>query len=387
MKSKTRPNTLFLDIAGIIERRRSNATNTANAEIVLMLWEVGRHINTALLNNKRAEYGRRIVATLAEQLVERYGTTFNVSGLKRMRKFGELVSEDEIGATPWHQLSWSHIRELLPIKNPEARKYYATEVAARRLGVRDLHFLIERKTYERADIANLQLANTAIPFNTFKDPYLLDIFGMKNVFSESDLEEAISRQIEAFILEFGHGFTFAARQKRIQWKDEDYYIDLLFYHRSSKRLVAVELKLGKFRPQYKGQMEFYLKWLDQNERLEGENEPIGLILCSENDREQISLMELGKSGIAVMEYWTELPPKNEFQKQIKTIADEAREIFERKKRLPAARTPRLIAPPFATPAPDEKMIDHRRASPPMPATAANKFHQTLRRPADARRLV
>ena len=343
---------MFLDIASIIERRKANAVNTANAEIVLMFWEVGRHINTALLGNKRAEYGKQIVATLSRQLVACYGATFNLSGLKRMRKFAEIIDEDEIGATPWHQLSWSHIRELLPIKNQEARKFYVTETVSRSLGVRDLRLLIERKTYERADAANLQLPESIIPFNTFKDPYLFDILGLKGAYSEGDLEEAIIRQIEAFILEFGHGFTFAERQKRIQWKDTDYYIDLLFYHRPSRRLVAVELKLGKFKPQYKGQMEFYLKWLRQNECLPGENEPVGLILCAESDRDQISLMELDKSGIAVMEYWTELPPKSEFQKRIKAIATEAREVFARQKNI-AAPTVRRRIEPFITPDPEE----------------------------------
>jgi predicted nuclease of restriction endonuclease-like (RecB) superfamily len=344
---------LFLDIAGIIERRKTNAVNTANAETVLMLWEVGRHINLALLDNKRAEYGKHIVATLSRQLIERYGATFNLSGLKRMRKFADLVGEHEIGATPWHLLSWSHIRELLPLRNAEARKFYVAETASRNLGVRDLRRLIERRTYERADAASLQLSESTVPFNTFKDPYLLDILGLKGIYSEGDLEDAIIRQVEAFILEFGHGFTFAERQKRIQWKDTDYFIDLLFYHRPSRRLVAVELKLGKFKPQYKGQMEFYLKWLRQNEQLPEENEPVGLILCAESDREQISLMELDKSGIAVMEYWTELPPKSEFQKRIKAIAIEAREVFARRKTISEPTVHRRIKP-FTTPDPEEE---------------------------------
>ena len=335
---------LFLDVAGIIERRKANAINTANTETVLMLWEVGKYINTALLGNKRAEYGKQIIATLSLQLVGKYGATFNLSGLKRMRKFAEIVDDNEIGATPWHQLSWSHIRELLPIKSREARQFYVTEAASRHMGVRDLRLMIERKTFERADAANLQLAESGVPFNTFKDPYLFDILGLQGVYSEGDLEAAIVRQVEAFILEFGHGFTFAERQKRIQWKDTDYYIDLLFYHRPSRRLVAVELKLGKFKPQYKGQMEFYLKWLCQNERLPDENEPVGLILCAESDRDQISMMELDKAGIAVMEFWTELPPKSEFQKRIKAITAEAREIFERRKTLSAPAVSRRIAP-------------------------------------------
>ena len=137
--------------------------------------------------------------------------------------------------------------------------------------------------------------------------------------------------MENFILEFGHGFTFVERQKRMTMDGDDYRLDLLFYHRILKWLIAVELKIGKFVPEFAGQMEFYLKWLNRYERKEDEKEPIGLILCTKASRKQIELMELDKSGIAVAEYWTELPSKELLEEKIKEIFIEAKERLERRK--------------------------------------------------------
>jgi RecB family endonuclease NucS len=176
----------------------------------------------------------------------------------------------------------------------------------------------------------------------FKDPYLLDILGLKENFLEADLEKAILAELESFILEFGHGFAFVDRQKRMTMDGDDFRLDLLFYHRKLRRLVAVELKLGKFKPEYMGQMRFYLKWLNRYERQESENAPIGIILCTEASRDQIELLELDKEGIAVAEYWTELPPKREFERKISEILYEARERLERRKSLGESGIPRQI---------------------------------------------
>jgi hypothetical protein len=147
------------------------------------------------------------------------------------------------------------------------------------------------------------------------------------------LEDAILKELERFILEMGKGFAFVERQKRMIIDDEDHHLDLLFYHRTLKRLVAIDLKLNKFQAKYKGQMELYLKWLNRYERQEGEKEPIGLLLCTEGNREQIELLEMHKDGIMVAEYWTELPPKELLQQKIREIIVETRELFERNKQL------------------------------------------------------
>jgi predicted nuclease of restriction endonuclease-like (RecB) superfamily len=211
------------------------------------------------------------------------------------------------------------------------------------LGVHELRRQISRKAYERREIANTELSEqSAVPFNVFKDPYLLDLFGLKENYLEADLEKAILADLEAFILEFGHGFTFAERQKRMIIGGEDIVLDLLFYHRILKRLVAVELKLGVFKAAYKGQMELYLNWLDEHERQEGEEAPVGIILCASANREKVEMLKLDKAGIAVAEYWTELPPKAEFERKIKEILCEARERLARRKSLPSRATPRQI---------------------------------------------
>jgi len=326
---------LFKHISEIIETRKVMAGAFANREVTLMRWEVGHYIRSALLNNDRAEYGKQIVTTLSSQLVERYGKTFDVHNLRRMIRFAERFSDVEIVTTLSSQLSWSHFLELLPLKNEEAMLYYAKDAAARNLGVIDMRKQISRKAYERREIANTQLSkDSAVPFNVFKDPYLLNTLGLRDNFLEADLERAIILGLESFILEFGSGFSFVERQKRMTVGDDDYVLDLLFYHRDLRRLVAVELKIGKFIPQYKGQMEFYLNWLDRHERRRGEESPIGIILCATANRNAIEYLKMDKAGIAVAEYWTELPPKTVFEQKIKEIIQEARERLERRKSLP-----------------------------------------------------
>ncbi|GHV69640.1 DUF1016 domain-containing protein [Spirochaetia bacterium] len=330
---------LFQKITEIIETRKSRAGAYANREVTLMYWEIGHFVGSVLLGGERAEYGKRILATLSQKLVEKYSNNFELRNLRRMVQFAEKFPDIEIVSTLSTQLSWSHFLELLPVNSEKAQLYYAHDAAGRYLGVRELRRQIERKAYERREIANSQLsADSAIPFNVFKDPYLLDTLGLKENFLEADLEKAILTELEKFILEFGHGFAFVERQKRMIIDNEDIVLDLLFYHRKLKRLVAVELKLGKFKAAYKGQMELYLKWLDRYERQKDENSPIGLILCAAAKRETIELLEMDKSGIAVAEYWTALPPKAEFERKIKEILFEARERLERRKSgIPLAR--------------------------------------------------
>ena len=332
---QTDESSLFARIAEIIETRKSRAGAYANREVTLMYWEIGRYINSALLGGERAEYGKQIVATLSQQLVAKYGKPFESRNLRRMMQFAELFPDFEIVSPLATQLSWSHFIEILPLESEEARLYYANEAAVRHLGKRELRRQIFRKAYERQEIANAALTTqSAIPFNLFKDPYLLDTLELSDNYLEADLEKAILIGLESFILEFGHGFTFVERQKRMTMDGDDFTLDLLFYHRILRRLVAVELKIGRFKPAYTGQMRFYLKWLDRYERQEGENPPIGIILCTTASRDQIELLELDKEGIAVAEYWTNLPPKAALEQKIREILNEARERLARRKLLP-----------------------------------------------------
>jgi predicted nuclease of restriction endonuclease-like (RecB) superfamily len=335
---------LFERVAAIIEKRKSRAGAYANREVTLMYWEVGRYISSVLLDGERAEYGKRIVTELSSQLTVKYGKTFDVHNLRRMIRFAEKFADFEIVTTLSSQLSWSHFIELLPLKTDEARQYYADEAAKRHFGVVELRHQISRKAYERREIANTELAEQpTIPINVFKDPYLLDVLGLKENFLEADLEKAILTELEAFILEFGHGFAFVDRQKRMTINGDDIKLDLLLFHRKLRRLVAIELKIGRFKAAYKGQMELYLKWLDRYERQEGEEAPIGIILCASANREVVEMLEMDKSGIAVAEYWTELPPKALLEEKLRTILAEAKERLERRKSFPTGETQKQIA--------------------------------------------
>jgi predicted nuclease of restriction endonuclease-like (RecB) superfamily len=335
---------LFTDITALIEQARTTIFAQANHTATMLYWKIGNMINTAILQEKRAEYGKRIVSTLATQLQEKFGRTFELRNLRRMLQFAEQFQDIDIVSTLATQLNWSHFIELLPLNSSEARLFYARQAANGHLGVKDLRNLISRKTFERTAIADAQIApNSPVPQGTFKDPYLFDFLGLKSDYLESDLEAAILRELESFILEFGKGFAFVERQKRMIIDGEDFYLDLLFYNRTLKRLVAVELKLGRFHARDKGQMELYLKWLDRYERQDGENAPIGLILCAAGNREQVELLEMHKDGIVVAEYWTDLPPKKELEQKIHTLLLEAQERQARRS-ISARRTAPIIGP-------------------------------------------
>jgi predicted nuclease of restriction endonuclease-like (RecB) superfamily len=334
---------LFERIAAIIDNRKSRIESHVNMELTLMYWEVGNFINSVILDGGRGAYGKQILATLSPKLVMQYGRGFEVTNIYRMIRFAEKFSDAEILATLSPKLSWSHIVELLPLKTQEARLYYAKDVAERKYGVRELRHQISRKAYERREIANTELSEqSAVPFNVFKDPFLLDILDLKENFLEADLEQAILTELEAFILEFGNGFTFAERQKRMSIDGDEVVLDLLFYNRVLMRLVAVELKIGRFKASYKGQMELYLKWLDMYERKPNEEPPIGIILCATANRKTIEMLEMDKAGIAVAEYWTTMPPKALFEEKIRQILAEAQERLARRKSLPAGSSQKLI---------------------------------------------
>ena len=249
-----------------------------------------------------------------------------------MIQFAEQFPEESIVVTLSRQLTWSHILNILPLKSRPAKLHYIQSISENQWSVRELRLQIANKAFERTAIANAQISGSAIiPFDTFKDPYILDFLQLKNGYLEKDIEMAILKELESFILEVGKGFAFVERQKRMIIDGEDFYLDLLFFHRRLRRLVAIELKLGKFQAADKGQMELYLKWLDRYEKQSGEERPIGLILCAEKSSEQVELLELHKDGVMVSEYWTELPPKERLENRLHQALADARERLERRK--------------------------------------------------------
>ena len=292
------------------------------------------------MKGKRAEYGKEILATLSQELTKEYGNGFSYSALTRMVRFVEVFPKKKIVSTLSQQLSWSHFKEILPLKKPFQRDFYAEMCRIERWSVRTLRKKIDGMLYERTaiskkpdkliekDLAVLREEDRLTTDLVFRDPYFLDFLGLKDTYSEKDLETAILREMESFILELGAGFSFVARQKRITVDNEDYYLDLLFFHRKLKRLISIELKLGKFKAAYKGQMELYLRWLEKYENEPGEKTPLGLILCAGKASEQIELLELDKSGIRAAEYMTELPKRELLKQKLHKAVESARKRLE-----------------------------------------------------------
>jgi predicted nuclease of restriction endonuclease-like (RecB) superfamily len=323
---------LLTEIISLIEKTKVQIVSQANSSLTVLFWHIGKRILTVDLQNERAEYGKQIVVTVSQELVKRFGRNYEEKNLRRMIQFAKQFPEFENVVTLSRHLSWSHFLTLIPLKEKSARDFYGMLTYENCFGVRELRKQIEKKVYERTEKADILLYHTGlINKGVFKDPYLLDFLDLKDGYLENDLESAILRELELFILELGSGFTFVERQKRMIIDGDDYNLDLLFYHRKLKRLVAIELKIDKFRAKHKGQMELYLKWLNKYEKQEGEQAPIGLILCAETSKEQIELLEMHKDGIMVAEYWTELPPKEILEAKLHEALIEARERLERKK--------------------------------------------------------
>jgi predicted nuclease of restriction endonuclease-like (RecB) superfamily len=334
------PTNLHAELRTLIASSRQRLAGAVNAELTRLYWAVGQRLATEVLGGERAQYGSQLLEQLGQQLSQEFGRGFEARNLRRMVKFAQAFPSAEIVSTLSTQLSWSHMVAIVALKAPEAQQFYAHHAAQDGWSVRELAQQIDRKAFERSAIAH---ANAGAPATdalvpaqgqtadtVFKDPYFLDFLGLRQGHDEADLEAAILRQLEAFILELGRGFAFVERQKRMVIDGDDFYLDLLFYHRRLRRLVAIELKLGRFKAAHKGQMELYLKWLDKHERQSGEEAPIGLILCAESSREQVELLQMHKDGITVAEYWTELPPKAELEQHLHQALLEARERLARR---------------------------------------------------------
>ena len=325
---------LFEKIKNLIEQTKQNVAISVNSSLTIMYWEIGNKINQDILKNQRAEYGKEIVVTLSRQLQDNFGKGFDEKNLRRMMQFANAIEKQKV-VTLSRQLSWSHFLALLPLQDNLKIEFYAQMSIVQNWGVRTLRERIDSMLYERTalskqpdELIKYELDN--IKQEEFsknmilKDPYLLDFLEINDRYLEKDLEDAILRSIEQFIFELGVGFSFIERQKRIIIDGEDFKIDLLFYNRKLKRLIAIDLKIGRFKAEYKGQMELYLKWLSKYEKEEGENEPLGIILCADKKEEQIELLELEKSGIHVAQYLTVLPPKDVLEAKLHQAIESAK---------------------------------------------------------------
>ncbi|QFY89607.1 DUF1016 family protein [Magnetovirga frankeli] len=319
---------LLNDIRGLIKETRAQVATAVNAGLTLLYWRIGKRINEEILNRNRAEYGTQIVSAVGRQLELEFGRGFSEKSLRHMIRFSEVFSDELIVNALRSQLSWTHFKSIIYLDDSLKRDFYAEMCRVEGWSTRTLQKKIGSMLYERTalsrkpeELARIELdalreEDILTPDLVFRDPYFLDFLGLKDAYLEKDLEAAILREMESFLLELGAGFSFVARQKRMTVDDDDFYLDLLFFHRDLRRLIAIELKLDIFRPDHFGQMSLYLRWLDRYERKPGEEAPLGIILCFGKDDERIELLELGQSGIHVAEYLTELPPRELLQEKL-----------------------------------------------------------------------
>ena len=319
---------LVTDVCQLIDTSRAQLASVVNSALTLLYWHIGQRIRTEVLQGERAGYGDQIVLTLSRQLEADYGRGFSSKNLRHMLRFADVFSTQEIVYALSRQLSWTHLRSLIYIDDPLKREFYVAMCKTESWSTRVLQERLDSMLFERTalsrkpdellvtELAALRTTGQLTPNLILKDPYVLDFLGLQDRYLEKDLEDAILRELENFLLELGAGFTFVARQKRLQIDNDDFYIDLLLYNRRLKRLVAIELKLGDFKAADKGQMELYLRWLAKHEQEPGEAPPLGIILCSGKKQEQVELLELDQAGIHVAEYLTELPSKELLQQKL-----------------------------------------------------------------------
>jgi len=331
---------LFSDIISLIENAKQNIAQTINISLSATYWNIGKRINDEILQNKRAEYGKQIIQNLSEKLTETYGKGWSLKQLQHCLHFVETFPDLQIVSTLWRQLNWSHIKLIMYLKTDLERDFYSQMCRIENWSVRTLQDKINSMLFDRTAISKkpeelakleLQKLKDEDKFSldlVFKNHYVLDFLNLKDTYQEKDLETAILKEIENFIIELGVGFTFVARQKRMTIDNKDHKLDLLFYHRKLKRLVAIELKIGKFEAAYKGQMELYLRWLEKYETEPDEEQPIGLILCAEGNTEQIELLQLDKANIKVAEYITKYLPKKLLAEKLHVFTKTAKLLIE-----------------------------------------------------------
>ena len=337
---RVKPDALLSDVRELIQQAREGVARAINSGLALLYWHVGQRIRRDILKEKRAEYGQKIVSALSTQLSAEFGRGFDQKSLRHMIRFVEAFPDEQIVSALRRQLGWTHFKRLIYLDDPLKRDFYAEMCRIENWNTRTLHQKVQSMLFERTalskkpdklirqELKQLREEDKLTPDLVFRDPYVLDFLGLKDTYAEKDFEAAVLREIEAFILELGGGFCFVERQKRMQIDDRDYHLDLLFYHRKLRRLVAIDLKIGEFEAADKGQMELYLSWLKHHEREPGEAEPLGIILCAGKSDEHVALLELHKSGIHVASYLKNLLPKAELERKLHDAVRTARARLE-----------------------------------------------------------
>ena len=313
---------------------------TVNAELTMLYWHIGTRIRKDILREKRAEYGQEILQSLSARLAAEFGRGFSERNLANMVRFAEVFPDGEILQSLTAKLGWTHLQKIIYLDAPLKRDFYAEMCRVENWSTRTLQRKIQSMLFERTALSKkpdklirleldaLQEEDKLTPDLVFRDPYILDFLGLADTYAEKDLEAAILREMESFILELGGGFCFVDRQKRMQIDNEDYYLDLLFYQRKLRCLVAIDLKIGDFKAADKGQMELSLAWLKRYACEPGEEPPLGIILCAGKNEQHVELLEPDKSGIHVASYWKEALPKAALEKKLRDAVRLARARLE-----------------------------------------------------------
>ena len=355
---------LFDRVVTILDRARANVVRTVNGEMIIAYWLIGREIVEALqAGDDRAEYGQRLIQDLSIQLTQTYGRGFSITNLQHFRNFYlsyadrrpeiqhtlcadlnpaalrdaksgivcdlSLAIEESTTIQGFSaQLSWSHYRELMKVDHANARAFYEIEAEKEGWSVRHLQrqihthlFIRLLKSREKDGVMALTIEGQTLraPLDVIKDPYVLDFLGLPDAsrIRESDLETAIISNLQAFLLELGKGFAFVARQKRIQFDDECFFVDLVFYHCILKCYVLIDLKIGKLTHQDIGQMDSYIRMFDDQRTTEGDNPTIGLILCSEKNEVIVKYSVLHESQqLFAAKYLAYLPSEQELRSEL-----------------------------------------------------------------------
>jgi len=328
--------TLFSQIQKLITSARVRVAARINSELMTLYWSIGYHIRQNITQSNRSEYGKQAVEKLSKQLTAEYGKGWSERHLHYCLKVVEVFPDQKILHTLCAELNWSHLKLLSTVDDSIKRDFYMELCRLEKWSSRQLQERIKGMLFERTaiskkpedtishDIKILRDHKDLSADLVFRDPYFLDFLGLSDTYSEKDLEASIINELQRFIIELGQDFAFLARQKRISIDNRDYYIDLLFFHRRLKCLVAIDLKIGEFEAGYKGQMELYLRYLEKYDMAPGENVPIGLILCAGKNEEHIELLQLHKSNIRVADYLTQLPPKELLQSKLQQAIEIAR---------------------------------------------------------------
>ena len=320
-KQKGNDRRLLSDLCELVKSAKCRVAVSVNSEIVMLYWQVGNRIKDDVLKNKRAAYGEEIVKKVSDFLSEEFGNGWSLKTVQHCLRSAYTFSEDQILYAVRRQLSWTHLRTIMFMDDELKREFYLTMCAHEHWSTRELDEKIDGMLYERTaisrkpekvvkgELVKARVENELTPDLVFRSSYFLSLTGLRDIYSEKDLENAVLREMENVLSEFGADFAFMGRQRRITIDATDYKMDLLFFHRSLRRLIVVDLKIGKFKPEYKGQMELYLRYLDKNIRKPWEESPMGLILCSEGNTEHIEYLMLDEKNVRVAQYFTQLPSK------------------------------------------------------------------------------